>query len=50
MKMKVVMVSLLVFVLLMLGGCAGQSVGTGGKSIEVQKASQLSLGEQKEQA
>ena len=50
MKMKVVMVSLLVFVLLMLGGCAGQSGGTGGKSIEVQKASQLSLGEQKEQA
>ena len=50
MKMKVVMVSLLVFVLFMLGGCAGQSVGTGGKSREVQKASQLSLGEQKEQA
>ena len=50
MKMNVVMMSLLVFVLLVLGGCAGKSYGTRGESVEVQKASQMSLGEQKEQA
>ena len=47
--MKMIMVSLLVFVLLMLAGCAEKPVGTGGKSLEGQKVSQLSPAEQEEQ-